>query len=79
MCPKTSRVFRYLASAFGLGALIGWSSPSDAYIQQIVIDQTASVDFTPITLGTSTPGAATHYTIWLPGSFGSSLPNIRPV
>src|SRR6266480_1583555 len=34
MCPKTRRLFRYLVSAFGLGAVIGWSSPSDAYIQQ---------------------------------------------
>jgi hypothetical protein len=55
MRPKTSTVFRYLASAFGLGALIGWSSPSDAYIQQIVIDQTATVNFEPIILGTSLP------------------------
>jgi len=63
MCPKASRVFRYLVSAFGLGAVIGWSSPSDAYIQQFVIDQTANVNFTPIILGTSTPGPATSYTI----------------
>jgi hypothetical protein len=75
MCPKTSRVFRYLVSAFGLGAVIGWSSPSDAYIQQIVIDQTATVNFTPIILGTSTPGTATSYTIYTGRIFGELKPN----
>ena len=66
MCLKTSKVFRYLVSAFGLGAVIGWSSPSDAYIQQIVIDATATVNFTPITLG----GSATSYTIYTGRIFG---------
>ena len=75
MCPKPSRVFRYLVSAFGLGAVIGWSSPSDAYIQRIVIDQTATVSFTPITLGTSTPGSATSYTIYTGRIFGELKPN----
>ena len=75
MCPKTSRVFRYLISAFGLGVVIGWSSPSDAYIQQIVIDQTATVNFKPITLGTSTPGSATSYTIYTGRIFGKLKPN----
>ena len=75
MCPKTSRVFRYLVSAFGLGAVIGWSSPSDAYIQQIVIDQTATVNFEPIILGTSTPGPATSYTIYTGRIFGELKPN----
>ena len=51
MPQKTTRLFRYLVSAFGLGAVIGWSLPSDAYIQQIVIDQTTTVNFTPITFG----------------------------
>src|SRR5580700_2697375 len=73
--PKASRVFRYLVSAFGLGAVIGWSSPSDAYIQQIVIDQTATVNFTPIILGTSTPGTATSYTIYTGRIFGELKPN----
>jgi hypothetical protein len=70
MCQKTSRVFRYLVSAFGLGAVIGWSSPSNAHIQQFVIDQTATVNFTPIMLGTSTPGSATSYTIYTGRIFG---------
>src|SRR6516164_4960932 len=75
MCPKTSRLFRYLLSAFGLGAVIGWSLPSDAYVQQIVIDQTATVNFTPIILGTSTPGSATSYTIYTGRIFGELKPN----
>jgi hypothetical protein len=75
MRPKTSRVFRYLVSAFGLGAAIGWSSPSDAYIQQIVIDQTATVNFEPIILGTSTPGSATSYKIYTGRIFGELKPN----
>jgi hypothetical protein len=68
-------VFRYLVSAFGLGAVIGWSSPSDAYVQKIVIDQTATINFTPITLGTSTPGAATPYTIYTGRIFGELKAN----
>lgn len=76
MCPKTSTMFRYLVFAFGvLGAVIGWSSPSDAYIQQIVIDQTATVNFTPIILGTSTPGPLTSYTIYTGRIFGELKPN----
>src|SRR5438270_4963264 len=75
ICPKTSRVFRYLVSAFGLGAVIGWSSPSGAYIQRIVIDQTATVSLTPIILGTSTPGPATSYTIYAGRVFGAVNPN----
>jgi hypothetical protein len=75
MCQKTSRVFRYLVSAVGLGAVIGWSSPSNAYIQQFVIDQKAIVNFTPIMLGTSTPGAATSYTIYTGRIFGELKPN----
>ena len=75
MCPKTRRVFRYLVLTFGLGVLIGWSSPSDAYVQQIVIDQTATVDFKPIILGTSTPDSATSYTIYTGRVFGVLKPN----
>ena len=75
ICQKTSRVFRCLVSAFGLGAVIGLSSPSDAYIQQIVIDQTATADFEPIILGTSTPGPATSYTIYTGRIFGELNPN----
>ncbi len=72
---KTSRVFQYFVAVFGLGAVIGWSSPSDAHVQQIVIDQTATVNFAPIILGTSTHGAATSYTIYIGRIFGELGPN----
>jgi hypothetical protein len=73
--PKTSRSLGYLVSLAGLGALVGWSSPGEAYVQQIVIDQTATVDFKPITMGTSTPGDATSYTIYVGRVFGELKPN----
>src|SRR3984893_7488836 len=75
VCPKTNRPLLYLVSAFGLGAVIGWSSPSNADIQQIVIDQTATVNFTPIISGTSTSGPATSYTIYTGRVFGELNPN----
>ena len=75
MYPKTNGKLRYLVSAFGLVAVIGWSSPSDAHIEQIVIDQTATVNFTPIVLGTSTLGTSTSYTIYQGRVFGELKPN----
>src|SRR5262249_53277233 len=75
MYPKTSRVLRCLVLALGLGAVIGWSSPSGASIQQIKIDQTVTVNFTPIILGTSTPGPSTPYTIYTGRIFGELKPN----
>jgi hypothetical protein len=56
------------------GAILCWSSPSDAYVQQIVIDQTATVDYTPITLGTSTQAPSTSYTIYQGRVFGTLNP-----
>ena len=45
MRPKTNRLLRSLVPAVGvLGAVIGWSSPSHAFVKQIVIDQTATVN-----------------------------------
>src|SRR5258705_13288391 len=75
MRPKTNRPLRYLVSALGLGAVIGWSSPSNADIRRIVIDQTATVNFTPITLGTATPGTPTSYTVYVGRSFGDVNPS----
>jgi len=75
MCPKTKRRLRYLASAFGVAAVIGWSAPSDAGIQQIVIDQTATVNFQPILPGTATAGPATSYTVYTGRAFGELKPN----
>jgi hypothetical protein len=76
MRSKTNRPVRYLVPAVGLfGAVIGWSSPSNAYVQQIVIDQTAIVDYTPIPLGSSTPGASTSYTVYQGRIFGALDPH----
>jgi hypothetical protein len=50
--PKTNRPLRSLVSAVGVfGAVIGWSVPSDAGIQKIVVDQTATVMFSPDPFG----------------------------
>jgi alpha/beta hydrolase family protein/VCBS repeat protein len=51
-------------------AVIGWNSPSDAYVQQFVVDQTATVNFNPVPVGSSTPGPATSYTIYQGRIFG---------
>jgi hypothetical protein len=76
MRSKGNWPLRYLVPAIAFfGAAIGWSSPSAAYVQQIVIDQTATVTFTPIILGTSTPGSSTPYTIYLGRIFGELDPN----
>ena len=76
MFTKNNRLFRHLVSALTVvGAVIGWCSPSDAGIQQIVIDQTATdVMFKPIPLGSSTPGAATSYTVYQGRIFGTLDP-----
>jgi hypothetical protein len=71
MCLKSNNVLRYLTSAATiLGAVMCSSSPSNAYVQRIVIDQTANVSFTPIILGTSTLGPSTPYTIYVGRIFG---------
>jgi hypothetical protein len=54
----------------GVAAVMVGSSPGSAYVQQIVIDQTATVNFTPIIFGTSTPGPSTSYTIYQGRVFG---------
>lgn len=75
MRPKTSRPLRYLVSAVGFfGAVIGWSSPSNAAIQNIVIDKTATVNFSPIPLGSSIPGNPTSYTVYQGRIFGTLDP-----
>jgi hypothetical protein len=74
--PKTNRPLRHFLPAIAIfGAVIGWSSPSDAYVQQIVIDQTATVNFTPIIMGSSTPGPSTSYTIYSGRIFGELDPD----
>ena len=77
MCLNTHRPFRFLMPAITIfGAVISTSSPSDAYVQKIVVDQTASVSFKPIILGTSTPAdTSTPYTIYQGRIFGVLEPN----
>ena len=75
MSFRKNSAIRYLVAAIAvLGAVIGWSSPSSAYVQQIVIDQTATVNYNPIPLGSSIPGAATSYTVYQGRIFGSLAP-----
>src|SRR5262245_1536411 len=75
MCPKTYRPLRYIGAAAAIfGAMICWSSPGNAYVESIVIDQTATVNFTPIILGSSTPGPSTSYTIYVGRIFGELDP-----
>ena len=51
------RLSRYLISATAVTtAMIGLSSPSSAFVNQIVIDQTTTANFSPIPLGSSTAG-----------------------
>jgi hypothetical protein len=76
MFPKKNRLFRHLVSTLAIvGAGISWSSSSDAEVQQIVIDQTVTVNFAPIPLGSSTPGPSTTYTIYTGRIFGELKPN----
>jgi hypothetical protein len=76
MRSKGNWPHRYLVPAIAFfGAAIGWSSPSDAHVQQIVIDQTATINVTPIILGSSTAGPATSYTIYVGRIFGELDPN----
>ena len=73
--PNTISLLRRFLPALAIfGAAIGWNSPSDAYVQKIVIDQQISLSFTPLILGTSTPGASTPYTIYTGRIFGELDP-----
>ncbi len=47
-----------------LGVLFGFTSPSHAYVQQVIIDATNTANYTPIPVGSSTPGASVSYTIY---------------
>src|SRR5215469_16342534 len=76
MGPKANGPLRYFVPAIAIfGAAIGWSSPSDAHVQKIVIDQTATANFTPVILGSSTPGPSTSYTIYVGRVFGELDPD----
>src|ERR1039458_3283324 len=72
MSPKKNWLLRYLISAIAvISAVIGLSSPSNAFVNKIVIDATATVNYNPIPLGSSTPGPAVPYTVYQGRIFGS--------
>jgi hypothetical protein len=69
------RPFARVAAAVAfLVAAIGGTSPSHAYVQQIIIDATDTANYNPIPLGSSTPGAALSYTIYTGRIIGSLSP-----
>ncbi len=69
-----SNVRRFASAVAFFAAILGWSVPSDAGIQKIVVDQTATVMFSPIPLGSSVPGAPTSYTVYQGRIFGALDP-----
>ena len=70
MCPKTNgRLRGFLAATCILGTVIGWSSPSAAYVDQIVVDSTSTATYTPV------GGSPTSYTIYSGRIFGALDPN----
>ena len=77
MCPKKHWLLRSVVPAIAiLGAAIGWSSPSEAYVQEFVIDSTNTANYSPIPLGSSTPGASVSYTIYTGRIFGALNPSL---
>ena len=74
--PSKSKLFNYLLSVAAVTyAAVGWSSPSTAFVQKFVVDQTATVSRTPMPLGTSVPGPATSYTVYQGRIFGALDPH----
>jgi hypothetical protein len=77
MRSKKNWLLLYLLPAAAvLGAAIGFSSPSYAFIQQFVIDSTTTATYNPIPLGSSTPGPAINYTIYTGRIFGALDPSL---
>lgn len=79
MRPKIQGLFRHLLLATAIiGLVIGWSSPSNAYVQKIVIDQMVTLNVFPIPLGSgsSTPSTtAVPYTVYWGRVFGTLDPS----
>ncbi|MBV8521009.1 MAG: hypothetical protein JOY71_02570, partial [Acetobacteraceae bacterium] len=77
MYPKKNWLLRYLVPAIAvLGAVLGWSSASEAFVQQFVIDSTNTAMYSPIPLGSSTPGSPVSYTIYTGRIFGALSPSL---
>jgi hypothetical protein len=76
MRRSKSKLFNYLLSVAAVTCTaVSWSSPSDAFVQKFVVDQTATVNFAPVPLGTSVPGAAVSYTVYQGRIFGALDPH----
>ena len=68
----SGRPRRLLLSAIvTLGAALGWSSPSDARVERLVVDHTSTATYTPI------GGTPTSYTIYSGRIFGELNPHAR--
>ena len=70
MRPTKNSLFRYLVPAtLVFGVVIGWSSPSEAAVRQLVIDSTSTATYTPV------GGSPTSYTIYSGRIFGELDPH----
>src|SRR5215472_15247310 len=67
-------VRRSAPAAAVFAAVFAWSLPSDAGIQNIVVDQMATVNFSPLPLNSSIPGAPVSYTVYQGRIFGALDP-----
>jgi hypothetical protein len=76
MLRRTSTVAKHFAAALALLSLMfGWSLPSHAYIQQVVVDSMHTDNFSPVPMGSSVPGPAVNYTVYTGRVFGVLDPN----
>jgi hypothetical protein len=80
MSQHTMRLFARVAAAVALVvAAIGGASPSHAYVQQMIIDQTNTANYNPIPVGSSTPDSmSVSYTIYT-GRFIGNLSPTNPL
>src|SRR5262249_38287032 len=68
-------VKRFASAVVFFGATFGWSLPSDAGVDKIVVDQTLHVMFSPIPLNSTVNGPAVPYTVYQGRIFGTLDPN----
>ena len=71
---QETKLFGILSAFAAFTAVMAFGSPSEAFVNQIVIDQTATVNVTPVIPGTSTPGPAMSYTVYQGRIFGLLAP-----
>src|SRR5262249_31713614 len=70
-----SNVKRIASAVAFFGATVGWSLPSDAGIQKIVVDQTLQVMFSPIPLNSTINNPPMPYTVYQGRIFGTLDPD----